>query len=136
MSNDGSGNSGFALRTWYGSKSSINGMRYLHYGDLFSSGDWRDWHHYAVVWDKNGIFDFPDSPKAALLVDGKLVTSVGFGSEPVNMARMPSQMAHVLGITSDPQTNPELNTKSPFLIDELKIWDYAKTAGFTNVVGR
>ncbi len=38
-----------------------------------------------------------------------------------------SQMAHVLGITSDPAIDPERNTKSPFLIDEFKIWDYAKT---------
>ena len=127
VSNDGSGNSGFALRTWYGGKSSINGMRHLRYGDLFHPENWRDWHHYAVVWNKDGISDIPNSPKAALLIDGKLIVSTGGGSAPVNMARMPSQMSHVLGITSDPAIGPEYNTKSPFLIDELKIWDYAKT---------
>ena len=127
VSNDGSGNSGFALRTWYGGKSSINGMRHLRYDDLFCPKNWRDWHHYAVVWNKDGISDIPNSPKAALLIDGKLIVSTGGGSAPVNMARMPSQMSHVLGITSDPAIGPEYNTKSPFLIDELKIWDYAKT---------
>ena len=127
VSNDGSGNSGFALRTWYGCKSSINGMRYLRYDDLFPLGNWRDWHHYAVVWDKDGISVLPDSPKAALLIDGKLIVSAGFGSALVDMARMPSKMSHVLGITSDPAIDPERNTKSSFLIDEFKIWDYAKT---------
>jgi hypothetical protein len=127
VSNDGSGNSGFALRTWYGCKSNINGMRYLRYDDLFPLGNWRDWHHYAVVWDKDGIPVLPDSPKAALLIDGKLIVSAGFGSALVDMARMPSKMSHVLGITSDPAIDPERNTKSSFLIDEFKIWDYAKT---------
>ena len=127
VSNDGAGNSGFALRTWFGCKSSISGMPYLRYADLFSAGDWRDWHHYSVVWDKNGISDLLHAPKAALLVDGKMITSVGFQSGPTQLNRMPSETSYVLGITYDPDVDAEHNTKSPFLIDEFKIWDYAKT---------
>ena len=126
VSNDGTGNSGFALRTWFGAKSSIRGMRYLSYADLFPSGNWRDWHHYAVVWDKDGISGLPQAPRAALLVDGKLIVSAGFESLSAHMIRMPSETPHVLGFTNDPVIDTEHNTKSPFLIDEFKIWNYAK----------
>ena len=123
VSNDGGGNSGFALRTWYGGKASISGMRPLRYEDLFPAGDWRDWHHYAILWDINGISGLPGSPKTALLVDGKLT----IGTEYDTILITPSTKAHVLGITCDPALSPKNNTKSPFLIDEFKIWDYAKT---------
>ena len=123
VSNDGGGNSGFALRTWYGGKASISGMRPLRYEDLFPAGDWRDWHHYAILWDINGISGLPGSPKTALLVDGKLT----IGTQYDTILITPSTKAHVLGITCDPALSPENNTKSPFLIDEFKIWDYAKT---------
>ena len=118
------------MSSWFGAKSSVDGMRHLRYPDLFPSGDWRDWHHYALVWDKDGIPDLPGSPRTALLVDGKVVASAGFGPEAANGMRMPSEMAHVVGITSDPAIDPERNTKSSFLIDELKIWDYSKVDSF------
>ena len=126
-SNDGTGNSGFMLSSWFGAKSSISGMRYLRYAELFPAGNWRDWHHYAVVWDKNGILDLPQAPKAALLVDGKLVTSVEVQSVPAHLFRTPSETPYILGITYDPAHGAENTTKSPFLIDEYKIWNYAKT---------
>lgn len=135
VSNDGTGNSGFALRTWFGCKSSIGGMRYLRYAELFPSRDWRDWHHYAVVWDKDGISGLPQTPKAALLVDGKMVASAGFEPLSAQMTRMPSETPYVLGITNDPVIDAEHNTKSPFLIDEFKIWNYAKTDFLLNADG-
>ena len=122
VSNDGGGNSGFALRTWYGGKASISGMRPLRYQDLFPAGDWRDWHHYAILWDINGISGLPGSPKTALLVDGKLT----IGTQYDTIIITPSTKAHVLGITCDPALSPRHNTKSPFLIDDIKIWNYAK----------
>ena len=33
----------------------------------------------------------------------------------------------LLSFTHDPKLDPEFSTKSPFLIDEFKIWNYAKT---------
>ena len=102
-------------------------MRYLRYAELFPSGDWRDWHHYAVVWDPDGISALPHAPKAALLIDGRLVASAGFQPVSANTIRMPSETPYVLGITNDPVIDAEHNTKSPFLIDEFKIWNYAKT---------
>ena len=126
VSNDGGGNSGFALRMWYGGNASISGMRPLRYEELFPTGNWRDWHHYAILWDKEGISDLPGSPKTALLIDGKLTIGAGFGAA----HNLPSKKPHVLGITCDPALSPENNTKSPFLIDDIKIWDYAKTDMF------
>ena len=32
-----------------------------------------------------------------------------------------------LSFTHDPTLDPEFSTKSPFLIDEFKIWNYSKT---------
>ena len=125
-SNDGTGNSGFTLSSWFGARSSLKGSRCLRYAELFPLGDWQDWHHYAVVWDKNGILDLPQAPKAALLVDGKLVTSVEPQSASTHLIRMPSQTPYILGITYDPALGAENTTKSPFLIDEYKIWNYAK----------
>lgn len=135
-SNEGTGNSGFTLSTWFGAKSSIKGMRCMRYQELFPVGNWRDWHHYAVVWDKNGILDLPHTPKAALLVDGKLVASVETQSVPAHLLRMPSQTPYVIGITYDPTLGVENTTKSPFLLDEFKIWNYAKTDFLHNVEGR
>lgn len=135
-SNDGTGNSGFTLSTWFGAKSSIKGMRCLRYQELFPAGNWRDWHHYAVVWDKNGILDLPITPKAALLVDGKLVASLETQSVPAHLLRMPSQTSYVIGITYDPTLGVENTTKSPFLLDEFKIWNYAKTDFLHNAEGR
>ena len=134
-SNDGTGNSGFTLSSWFGARSSMRGARYLRYAELFLAGDWQDWHHYAVVWDKNGILDLPQSPKAALLVDGKLVTCVEVQSVPTHLFRMPSQTPYILGITYDPAHGAENTTKSPFLIDEYKIWNYAKTDFLLNAEG-
>ena len=134
-SNDGAGNSGFTLSTWFGARSSMRGSRCLRYAELFPSGDWRDWHHYAVVWDKNGILDLPQAPKAALLVDGKLVTSVDVQSVPAHLFRMPSQTPYILGITYDPALGAENTTKSPFLVDEYKIWNYPKTDFLLNAEG-
>ena len=126
-SNDGTGNSGFTLSTWFGTKSSIKGMRNLRYDELFPSGNWRDWHHYAMVWDDNGIHNLPHTPKAALLVDGKLITILETQTVPAHLLRMPSQTPYVIGITYDPTLGVENTTKTPFLLDEFKIWNYAKT---------
>ena len=134
-SNDGAGNSGFTLSTWFGARSSMRGARCLRYAELFPSGDWRDWHHYAMVWDKNGILDLPQAPKAALLVDGKLVTSVEIQSVPTHLFRAPSQTPYILGITYDPVHGAENATKSPFLIDEYKIWNHAKMDFLPNTEG-
>ena len=127
VSNDGGGNSGFATCSWFAGIASIRGMHGLHYGDLFTPQSWMDWHHFALVWNKDGISDIQDNPSVALIVDGKQIPNTIFNPCPVELLRMPSKTAYVLSFTYDPASSSGNNTKSPFLIDDFKIWDYAKT---------
>lgn len=127
VSNDGGGNSGFATCSWFAGIANIRGMRGLNYGDLFTPQSWRDWHHFALVWNKDGISDIQGNPSVALIVDGKQIPNTVFNPCPVELLRMPSKTAYVLSFTYDPASSPAHNTKSPFLIDDFKIWDYAKT---------
>ena len=127
VSNNGVGNSGFATWTFLGNMASIRGMRHLRYEELFPGSDCRDWHHYAIVWDVAGIANLDGTPKKVLLVDGKPVSDVQ------NEVRAPEEVCAIisfptlLSFTHDPSQDPEFTTKSPFLIDEFKIWNYAKT---------
>ena len=105
----------------------IRGMRGLNYGDLFTPQSWRDWHHFALVWNKDGISDIQGNPSVALIVDGKQIPNTVFNPCPVELLRMPSKTAYILSFTYDPTCSTEHNTKSPFLIDDFKIWDYTKT---------
>ena len=127
VSNDGGGNSGFATCSYYAGIASIRGMPRLHYGDLFTPQTWKNWHHFALVWDKDGIAGIQGTPTVALIVDGKQTPNTVFNPCPKELLRMPSKTAYVLGFTYDPACPTEHNTKSPFLIDDFKIWDYAKT---------
>lgn len=128
VSNNGSGNSGFSTWTFLGNMASLRGCRMLRYDDLFLSGSGRDWHHYAVVWDQNGIAGLDGMPQKALFVDGKLVTDVQ------NHIRKEEDVADILSsptmlsFTIDPDLDPGWTTKSQFLIDEFKIWDSARTS--------
>lgn len=128
VSNNGGGNSGFATWTLTGNIASIGGMRSLTYQELFDKGSWRDWHHYAIVWDDSGIKGISEEGRrAALFVDGKLTPCAKFDNR--NTAELERLIASSsrLSFTYDPDQDHERQTKSPFLIDEFKIWNYAKT---------
>lgn len=129
VSNNGNGNSGFATWTICGNIASIGGMRGLNYSELFDKGDWRDWHHYAVVWDADGIkgLPFDDTKKAALFVDGKITSCAQFDTRKMDDINRLLASPSRLCFTHDPDKDPEHQTKSPFLIDEFKIWNFAKT---------
>ena len=127
VSNDGGGNSGFATCSWFAGIASVSGTQRLHYGNLFTQRNWNDWHHFALAWDKDGISGIQGNPTVALIVDGKQIPNTVFNPCPEELLRMPSKTAYVLGFTYDPVCPASHNTKSPFLIDEFKIWDYAKT---------
>ena len=128
VSNNGAGNSGFATWTILGNMASIRGMHNLTYSELFQKGDSQDWHHYAIVWDDSGIKGLPvEGLRTALLVDGKLTSCVKFDSrDSVGVEQLINSPTR-LSFTHDPEKDPEHQTKSPFLIDEFKIWNYAKT---------
>ena len=127
VSNDGRGDSGFATWSLPGNFASISGMRGLTYQELFDKDSWRDWHHYAIVWDDSGIKGIPEKGRrAALFIDGKLTPCAKFDNR--NTAELERLIASSsrLSFTYDPDQDHELQTKSPFLIDEFRIWNYAK----------
>ena len=127
VSNNGAGNSGFATWTFLGNMASLRGCRSLRYDDLFPTGNFRDWHHYAIIWDKDGIPDLDGTPKMALLIDGKMIPDVQNHVRSSEAASAIMSTPTLLSFTHDPELDPELSTKSPFLIDEFKIWNYSKT---------
>ena len=105
----------------------LRGLRRLRYEDLFPGSDCRDWHHYAIVWDEDGIADIPEKPRKALYIDGKLIPNIQIHNMSVENARHVVTTPMLLSFTHDPSKGPSFCTKSPFLIDEFKIWNHAKT---------
>lgn len=128
VSNDGGGNSGISTWTLLGTTVTHRGCSsYLVYDDLLGDGTWQEWHHYAVVWDTDGISSLPGSPRFAALLDGKPLPNAKSHDRPAEQIEDILNGSILLGFTGDPAKSTERNTKSPVLIDEFKIWDYAKT---------
>ncbi len=125
VNNDGDGHSGFATRTVIGSSASCESMSIYSLQQLYPDDKWQDWHHYAITWDKNGIDGF--NRKIALFIDGKITPA------PIENVNGASAIEHVvsrplrLSFSGNCNEAPMHNTKSPFLIDEFKIWNFAKT---------
>ena len=122
--NDGLGSSGLCLLV--GGKSTGSNKtkgQVSRFSDVLGE-DWRGWHHYAIVWDDEGIrSDDPVmSGKAfAVLVDGKVDSWL-----PVSAA---TKMSHWDGKPTMLQVAAPMwgrHTNVPFAIDEFKIWNYAK----------
>ena len=105
----------------------LRGCRTLRYEELFPFSNYRDWHHYAIIWDQNGITDLAGSPRKVLLIDGKPMPDIQDHVRSAEEAAAIVSTPMLLSFTHDPELDPELSTKSPFLIDEFKIWNYAKT---------
>jgi len=127
VSNNGGGNSGFSTWTILGNMATLRGCRPLRYEELFPGSDYRDWHHYAIIWDKDGIAELPGKPTKALLIDGMLIPDVQGHTRKTEDAISIISSPMLLSFTHDPALDPEYSTKSPFLIDEFKIWNYPKT---------
>ena len=128
VSNNGGGNSGFATWTLLGNTASIYGMpSSLTYSDIYPDGNWQGWHHYAICWDSNGIPGLDASRTIALYVDGNLTPAVKTDYRSMEEVKSIIAARIRLSFSGNSKENREHNTKSPFLIDEFKIWNYAKT---------
>ena len=101
------------------------GYSYIkYYSSYLTEGDVSDWHHYALVWNVEGIASISGNPRSALLVDGKTISQTN-GEGAWDNASFSATVSQPFNITfSTPDT---VNGKSPFTIDELKIWDSDKT---------
>ncbi|MCL1920679.1 MAG: hypothetical protein FWG50_06315 [Kiritimatiellaeota bacterium] len=87
-------------------------------------GDTPDgWHHYAMIWKRDGL-DFAGADGKALLVkvDGRIVASTGSG-----VGAIPPDIEHIPGIgTRFIIHDPRSTHLHPFAMAGLKIWDHAK----------
>ena len=113
--NDGVGNSGicgffFGLRTY--SKTGYTHM--MPYSDVFKGEDYNGWHHYAFTWTQSSLTLYIDGKKVAHTI-GKL--DVGL------LAKDDITLAIPLHRTF----GKSFNNKSAFYMDDLKIWNKAKT---------
>ena len=114
-SNDGGGNSGicgtfFGIHTY-----SKNGFSYLMpYSDIFKGEDYNGWHHYALAWTPTNLSIYIDGKKICG-TDGKINTEELSNNE------------LVIDIPLNRITGKSFNNKSAFYMDELKIWNKAKT---------
>ena len=113
--NDGVGNSGicgffFGLRTY----SNTGYTHMMPYSDVFKGEDYNGWHHYAFTWTQTSLTLYIDGKKVAHTI-GKL--DVGL------LAKDDITLAIPLHRTF----GKSFNNKSAFYMDELKIWNKAKT---------
>lgn len=114
-SNDGVGNSGicgffFGMRTY----SNPGYTHMMPYSDVFKGEDYNGWHHYAFTWTRTSL---------SLYIDGKRVANT---TGQLN-AEWLAKGDIILAIPLHRTLGRSFNNKSAFLMDELKIWNYAKT---------
>lgn len=87
---------------------------------------WADWHHYAMSWKAKG---FGDGSFVKVFVDGKPQRLFGGVDDDQVPARLADYGNHdyALGIPWHGAHGDNRRSKKPFLIDEFKIWNAAKT---------
>lgn len=112
-SNDGCGHCGLTANVGNVRVYTHEGFRgMMPYSDIFKGEDFNGWHHYALSWTPENVF---------LYLDGKqLSRSTGT----ISNAKLSG--ATILDIPLNRKSGKSYNNKSAFLIDDLKIWNYAK----------
>lgn len=114
-SNNGCGNSGLGGHICGLRAQTHRGFSHMMpYSEVFKGEDYNDWHHYAFVWAQDSL---------KIFIDGKVVCS-GFGQYDSSTL---CSAETVLDIPLSRIYGPSHDNKSPFLMDDLKIWNYAKT---------
>lgn len=115
--NNGEGGGGFFIRCF--NFSYLAGSTYgsgYKYSDYIT--DISAWHHYAFSWTEDTL---------TIYIDGtKLRRAHKTGNGRINATKLKSATS-IMGLPND-NTNP-YNTEpnTPFIIDELKIWNYTKS---------
>lgn len=116
-SNNGAGRGGFCVRCL--------GYSYIYDGRLGGrfgyetvvGKDINAWHHYAFSWTKS---------KMTAFIDGKPIDLIKYEGDVLNGEKLKAASFEMgLPNANDILSNTEPNT--PFVLDELKIWNWAKT---------
>lgn len=98
------------------------GYRYDYRSILGDDPD--GWHHYALIWNREGIeVGTSDKPSIAIFLDGKLVSKQIPSRDPL-MIDDTVERENVFIVAPPDKTDSH---PVPFAIDELKIWNYDKT---------
>ena len=113
-SNNGCGNSGLGGHIC-GLRTQTNyGCSYLMpYSAVFKGEDYNGWHHYAFAWSTTEL---------AIYVDGKLFCRT---EGTLNAKQIDGDV--IMDIPLNRLSGKSFNNKSAFYMDELKIWNKAKT---------
>ena len=125
-SNDGMGGGGLVIR--------FPGLHYLQkrgqraawrYSQYFGEETAQEWHHYAIVWNAEGL-SFPDEQslfRLAVFIDGKRLHVEPFDwRQKVNVGILESQSATIDFPFNGEFDNPLIGN-AHYLIDEMKIWE-------------
>ena len=125
-SNDGMGGGGLVVR--------FPGLHYLQgrgrrnawrYSQYFGEEGAQDWHHYAIVWNADGL-SFPEEPslfRLAVFIDGKRIHVEPFDwRQKINVGILESQPA-TIDFPFNGEFDTPLSGNAEYLIDEMKIWD-------------
>ena len=115
-SNDGGGNSGICGTVCGVHAYSNRGYNYMMpYSDIFKGEDYNGWHHYAFVWTQTSLAIFIDGREACRATGNVITQEI-------------ANTAVTLDIPLNRTTGKSFNNKSAFFMDELKIWNFAKTS--------
>ncbi len=125
-SNDGVGGGGLVVR--------FPGLHYLQkrgyrsasrYSQYFGVEGAQEWHHYALIWNADGL-SFPNESslfQLAVFIDGKRIHVEPFDwRQKINVGILESTPATIDFPFNSDHDNPLIGN-AEYLIDELKIWD-------------
>ena len=125
--NDGGGNGGLVGQVGHGFKTgtgpyrSPSGGTCWTYEEVLGTGQVEAWHHYALVWDENGIAGVGDgTKKVAVFLDGQLNSGIWydyFGGDSELVPLTGGELGLIMNNMS----------QGSAAIDNLIIWNYAKT---------
>ena len=114
-SNNGCGNSGLGGHLCGFRTQTNTGYSYMMpYSAIFKGENYNGWHHYAFVWSPSKLTIFLDG-KAVCHTDGN-----------INLEQITNSNL-VMDIPLNRKAGKSFNNKSAFYMDDLKIWNYAKT---------
>jgi len=118
--NDGHGCGGLVGAVGYGLDVGTGNNGSWTYEQILGIGQVESWHHYALIWDGNGIEGLGNGRmQCAVFLDGKFNSTFGISEDGTLDALNNSSLGLIV-------INGNQSGRS-VAIDEFKIWDYAKT---------
>ncbi len=117
--NDGAGNGGLCGGAGHGTATGTGWYGSWTYEQVLSVGQAEEWHHYALVWNQDGIPGVADGrKKIAVFLDGQLESGRWYEPDPDFVPLNGGELGLIF--------NQHLSQGS-VAVDNLKIWGFAKT---------